>query len=66
MVEDKFFWTEISLLKEQDVCHGSSKCLRTLNQNAPLIIAPPMKEEKKIKLKSQNFGFSRANFTQEL
>ena len=48
MVEETFIWTEIwtnqealiTFLKGQVACHGSSEYLPTLNENAPLIIAP--------------------------
>ena len=52
MVEETFIWTEvrknqedqITFLKGQDVRHCSSECPSTLNLNAPLIIAPPIRK----------------------
>ena len=39
----------IPFLNGQDAPHGSSECPPALNQLAPLIIAPPIKIEKKEK-----------------
>ena len=35
----------ITLLKRQDVCHGSSECHLALIKNAPFISAPPLEKQ---------------------